>query len=260
MSGHQLYRFGALILIGLCLQTGCAYSPSKQVRAVQVLYSAPEPIQSKRGGTILMKSLLDARELEERPFIGEFIHPFFYFITPLEPLFIVVRDGTSITTTMTRGLSEVLKEAGYTPIFPDPSSVPSNNTTIGAAVLEGEIREFWLRPWWTTTQVVRLNLRLKDAFGERLLWEKELQGEHSKFIGVWNVREFEEVIQKALDKVLRQAGKEFASEQFYLKVKVGNRRHKLTKSVERTATAPLRSVRSCSSRHLSRITAFCQRR
>ena len=121
-----------------------------------------------------------------------------------------------------QGLSEALKKAGYTPIFSDPSSAPSDNTTIGAAVLEGAIREFWLRPWWTTTQVVRINLRLKDAFGERLLWEKELQGEHSKFIGVWNVGEFEEVIQKALDKVLRQAGKEFASELFYLKVKAGN--------------------------------------
>ena len=64
-----------------------------------------------------------------------------------------------------------------------------------------------------------------DSRSERLLWEKELQGEHSKFIGLWNVDEFEEVIQKALDKVLRQAGKEFASEQFYLKVTGGDGRH-----------------------------------
>ena len=230
MNGHQLYIFGAPSLIGLCLQTGCV-SP-KQVQSVQVLYSAPEPIQSKRGGTILMKTLLDARELEERPYIGE-IHqpllvpsPFLMWLLLPIPLpsgrFIVVKDGTRITTTMTRGLSEALKEAGYTPISPDPSSAPSENATIGAAVLEGEIREFWLQPAWTTQHVVRIDLRLKDAFGERLLWEKELQGEHSKFIGVWNVREFEEVIQKALDKVLRQAGKEFASEQFYLKVKGGN--------------------------------------
>jgi hypothetical protein len=135
---------------------------------------------------------------------------------------IVVKDGTSITTTMTRGLSEALKEAGYTPVSPDPSSAPSDNTTIGAAVLEGEIREFWLRPWWTTQHVVRIDLRLMDSRSGHLLWEKEMQGEHSKFIGVWNVGEFEEVIQKALDKLLRQAGKEFASEQFYLKVKDGN--------------------------------------
>jgi len=219
MNGHQLYRFGAPILIGLCLQTGCAAS-SKQVQAVQVLYSAPEPIQSKRGGTILIKSLIDARELKERPFIGEFFQLMFH--GGGNGRVIVVKDGTSITTTMTRGLSEALKEAGYTPVFPDPSSAPSDNTTIGSAVLEGEIREFWLRPWWTTQHVVRIDLRLMDSRSGHLLWEKELQGEHSKFIGVWNVREFEEVIQKALDKVLRQAGKEFASEQFYLKVKGGN--------------------------------------
>src|SRR4029077_18490561 len=125
MSGHQLYRFGALILIGLCLQTGCAAS-SKQVQAVQVLYSAPEPIQSKRGGTILMKPLLDARELEEKPFIGKILPPWYW----PSWRFIVVKDGTSITTTMTRGLSEALKEAGYTPVFPNPSSAPSDNTTI----------------------------------------------------------------------------------------------------------------------------------
>ena len=217
MSGHQLYRFGAPILIGLCLQTGCAAS-SKQVQAVQVLYSAPEPIQSKRGGTILIKSLIVARELKERPFIGEFMHPLYLRTGRV----IVVKDGTSITTTMTRGLSEALKEAGYTPFFPNTSSAPSDNTTIGAALLEGEIREFWLQPWWTTQHVVRIDLRLMDSRSGHLLWEKELQGEHSKFIGVWNVREFEEVIQKALDKVLSQAGKEFASEQFYLKVKGGN--------------------------------------
>jgi hypothetical protein len=220
MSGHHFHRFGAPILIGLCLQTGCVAS-SKQVQAVQVLYSAPEPIQSKRAGTILMKSLLDARELEERPFIGEILDPLFGIFGNTGRV-IVVKDGTSITTTMTRGLSEALKEAGYTPIFPDPSSAPSVNSIVGVAVLEGEIREFWLRPLWTTQHVVRINLRLMESRSGHLLWEKELQGKHSKFIGLWNVGEFEEVIQKALDKVLRQAGKEFASEQFYLKMKDGN--------------------------------------
>jgi hypothetical protein len=231
MSGHHFYRFGAPVLIGLCLETGCVSVPlPDQVQSVRVLYSAPEPIQSKRDGTILMKSLVDAREPEVGSYIGEIPAPPSFM--PLVPIFLVppirgriiilVEEETSITTTMTRGLSEVLKEAGYTPILPGPSSAPSDNTTIGVAVLEGEIREFCLRPSWTTKQVVRINLRLKDALGERLLWEKELQGEDSKFIGLWNVGEFEEVIQKALDKVLRQAGKEFASEQFYLKVKDGN--------------------------------------
>ncbi len=176
-----------------------------------------------------MKSLVDARESEGRSYIGE-IHPPPSFV-PLVPIFlaplvsgriIVVEDGTNITTTMTRGLSEALKEAGYTPISPDPSSAPSENAAIVAAVLEGEIKEFWLRPAWTTQHVVRINLRLMDSRSRRLLWEKELPGEHSKFVGVWNVGEFEEVIQKALDKVLRQAGKEFASEQFYLKVTGGD--------------------------------------
>ena len=143
MNGHHLHRFGALILIGLCLQTGCAAS-SRQVQAVQVLYSAPEPIQSKRGGTIVMKSLLDARKLNERPFIGEFFD--MMFSAGGNGRVIVVKDGTSITTTMTRGLSEALKEAGYTPLSPDPSSAPSDTTTIGVATLEGEIREFRLRP------------------------------------------------------------------------------------------------------------------
>ena len=228
MSGHQLYRFGAPILIGLCLQTGCGLPSPKQVQAVQVLHSAPEPIKIKRGGTILMKSLLDARELEARPYIGEIYQPIagpFDFFNPW-PMpsgrFIVVQDGTRITTTITRGLIEALKEAGYTPIFSDPSSAPSDNTTIGLTVLEGEIREFWLRPAWTTQQVVRIDLRLTDFRSGLLLWEKALQGEHSKYIGLWNVGEFEEVIQKALDMVLSQAGKEFASEQFYLKVKGGN--------------------------------------
>jgi hypothetical protein len=230
MSEHQFYRFVAPILIGLCLQTGCVSLPlPMQVQTVRVLNSAPEPIQSKRGGTILMKSLVDAREPEARSYIGE-IHPPPSFV-PLVPIFlvpllsgrlIVVKDGTSITTTMTSGLGEALKEAGYTPIFSDPSPAPSDNTTIEAAVLEGEIREFRLRPAWTTQHVVRINLRLMDSRSGHLLWEKELQGEHSKFIGLWNVGEFEEVIQKALDKVLRQAGKEFASEQFYLKVTGGD--------------------------------------
>jgi hypothetical protein len=231
MSGHQLYRFGTPVLIGLCLQTGCVSLPlPDQVQSVRVLYSGPEPIQSKRGGTILMRSLVDAREPMLRPYIGEIPPP--PQLVPWVPIFfvplmrgriiIVVDEGTSITTTMTRGLSEALKEAGYTSILPDPSSAPSDSTTMGVAVLEGEIREFWLKPSFTTQHVVHINLRLKDFRSGRLLWEKELQGEHSKFIGWWNVGEFEEVIQKALDIVLSQAGKEFASEQFYLKVKGEN--------------------------------------
>ena len=154
MNGHQFYRFGAPILIGLCLQTGCVSLPlPNQVQTVRVLYSAPEPIQSKRGGTILMKPLVDAREPEARSYIGEIPPP--PSLVPLVPIFlaplvsgrfIVVKNGTSITTTMARGLSEALKEAGYTSISPDPISAPSDTTTIGVATLEGEIREFRLRP------------------------------------------------------------------------------------------------------------------
>lgn len=221
MRKIQDYGLAALILSAVMLHTGCA-SP-KQVQAVRVLHGTLQPIGPKRQGTILVKPLADARKEADRPYVGEIHQPVYPGVLYPAPSgrFIVVKDTVSISTTLTQYLSDALKEAGYIPVVFEPRFIRSETTAKANVLLEGEIKEFWLRPSWTTRHVVQIHLRLLDANGSRLLWEREMRGEHSKFIGAWNVPEFEEVIQNALDKVLNEVRKEFASEQFYLNVKGG---------------------------------------
>jgi hypothetical protein len=215
MTKDRMRGLVALLVGGLVFQTGCV-SP-RQVQAVRILHGALQPIEPKRQGTVFLTPLADARQEEDRPYIGEIRQP----VYPLVPYpvpsgrFIVIKDTDSIGMTLTRYLTDALKEAGYTPVVFDPGRSPSGMTSKASVVLEGEIREFWLRASWTTTQAVRIHLRLLDARSGRVMWECELRGESSKFIGTWNAQEFEEVIQTALDRVFNQAGEEFASEQFF---------------------------------------------
>lgn len=64
-------------------------------------------------------------------------------------------------------------------------------------------------------------MKLRGKDGKQILWEKEIRGEHGKFIGLWNAPEFEEVIQKALDKALEQAATVFSSDEFQQNVTAG---------------------------------------
>jgi hypothetical protein len=74
---------------------------------------------------------------------------------------------------------------------------------------------------WNTYQLIQVQLRLRDKERHDVLWEKAIRGDQTKFIGLYNARDFEAVIQKALDKALAQAAKECASDDFQIKVKGG---------------------------------------
>lgn len=192
---------------------------------VSILHDRIDGTPSVRGGIILVKPFQDGRPRSQRPYIGETHEP------PLPPLpillipvpsgrFIVERNGANVALVLTSCFAEALKEIGYTSLLSTaPSPSQSEIASLSPnAVLEGEIKEFWLTPSWTTKHLIRVQLKLYDKEGNDLLWEKEIRAEHSEFVGVWSSAAFEEVIKKALAKALNQAANEFVSDDFKLKV------------------------------------------
>ena len=213
----NLHLLPVLLLSCAMSLSGCA-SP-KAVIPVSLLHNRIEASPGGRGEIIVVKPFIDSRKESQRPYIGETHEPVNMY--PLPPVlipvpsgrFIVEKNGANVAEILTGYFAETLKGAGYKVLFSTPASLPPN------AVFEGEVKEFWLTPSWTTKHVIRVRLKLYDKEGNRLLWEKEIRAQHSEFVGLWSSAAFEELIKKALDNSLHQAAKEFASDEFQQKLR-----------------------------------------
>jgi hypothetical protein len=120
---------------------------------------------------------------------------------------------------LTGYFAEALQQAGYQVSVQTPAEAISFEQFDG--VVEGEIQTFLLAVAWNTCQMIDVQLRLRDQAGKEVLWAKAIRADQTKFIGLYNAREFEAVIQQALDKALAQAVAECASDDFQQKVKDG---------------------------------------
>ena len=214
------------ILIMSCVisLSGCA--APKSIFPVSISHSKIEAKQASKPETIIVNPFIDNRNKNQTPYLGEILEP--VNVYPLPPIPVLVKSGrliveknkTNIAEVLTNLFADALKSVGYNVLINIPStdrqskisSIPHN------AVLEGKVNEFWLTPSWTTTQSIRIELKLYNKKGTRLLWEKGIQAEHSQFVGLWSSAAFEEIIQKALDKALTQAIKAFESDGFQQKV------------------------------------------
>jgi hypothetical protein len=220
----NLHLLTVLLLSCAMSLSGCA-SP-KAVIPVSVLHNRIEASPGGRRETIVVKPFLDSRKESQRPYIGETREP--VNVYPLPPVlipvpsgkFIVEKNGANVAEILTGYFAEALKGAGYKVLFSTPASLTQLDTASISpnAVFEGEVNEFWLTPSWTTKHLIRVQLKLYNKEGNRLLWEKEIRAQHSEFVGLWSSATFEEVIKKALDKSLHQAAKEFVSDEFQQKV------------------------------------------
>lgn len=191
--------------------SGCAFG----VTNVRVAHSPFEPVTQKRDGTLLVRQFVDSRE-QDRQFIGTKRNG---FGMPLGN--IGVRDGKRTDVLLTEFFVEALQHAGYDAVLQSPTSGVPNGTRIDA-VLEGEIKKFWLDLYMATWHDLNVHLKLLDKDGQRVIWEKDIEGGKANVLWLGVASEFEKVIRQALDEALNRAASEFASEGFYQKVKVDN--------------------------------------
>ena len=200
-------------LLAAVFLSGCV--SFKQAQTVAITHGPLPKAQTQDRGAIQVRRFSDGRKSEDKPYVGEMRGPAY---TPTGRFF-VIKDGGNLSELLTASFSDALKAAGYrVSALPDEGTTPQP----ADAVLEGEIKKFWLTPAWNTRQEISIQLRLRTKDGKDLLWEKEVEGQHGKFVGYPNAPEYEEVIQKALDKTLAQAVKEFSTDEFQGKVKAIN--------------------------------------
>lgn len=196
--------------IATLLCSGCI--SFKQAQTVAIIHGPLPSAGTQDRGTIQVRRFRDGRKDEDKPYVGEMRGPAY---TPTGRFF-VTKDGGSLSELLTESFSDALKAAGYR-VSVSPNEV--STTQRAEAVLEGEIKKFWLTPAWNTRQEISVQSTLRAKDGKDPLWEKEVEGQHGKFVGYPNAPEYEEVIQEALDKTLAQAVKEFSSDAFQRKVK-----------------------------------------
>lgn len=204
-----------LILTGLLMAislSGCAFG----VTNVRVAHSPLESVAQKREGTILVQQFVDSRK-EDHQYIGTKRNG---FGMPLGN--IGVRDGKRVDAMVTEFFVDALRHAGYDAVIQTSSATQPTGGVKVNAILQGEIKEFWLDLYMTTWHHVNVDLKLLDKDGKQVLWEKNIQGGKASILWLGLNSEFEKVIRQALDEALYRAAKEFASEEFYQKVKTGN--------------------------------------
>ena len=198
--------------LAVLLLNGCAFG----VTNVKVAHSPLEPVVSKRDGVILVRQFTDSRK-EDKQYIGTKRNG---FGMPLGN--IGVRDGKRVEVMVTEFFVDALKHAGYDAVIQNAPAAATPPSMKVDAVLDGDIREFWMDLYMATWHKVNVHMRLLDKAGERVTWERDIQGGESNVLWLGISSEFEKVIRQALDQALNRAAKEFASDEFYQKVKTSN--------------------------------------
>jgi len=202
----------ALVIILASFATGCAVG----VTRVNVTHDSLATIENKREGDILVKQFVDKRK--DTQYIGNKRNMFGMVLGHVG-----TQEGLKIHDLLTKYFAEALREAGYNAIIQESESAGiAKGIRFDAidAIVEGEIREFWLDLYMATWHKVAVLVKALDKDTQQVLWEKEVRGEEKNVLWVGVAAEYEKVIREALTKALNQAAKEFASEQFYKALKL----------------------------------------
>jgi hypothetical protein len=193
----------AAAVAGLCVG-GCAFGTTKVV----VGHGALASVATSRQGKILVKPFADRREPAERPYIGNKRNGFGMAFGR-----VAAAGAKSVPDLLTDCFAEALTQAGYTPIIEgrgkaDPAAKYD-------AVLEGEIRRFWMDLYFMIWHNVEVGLTLKKAPGGQPLWTGTAHGERTRMLWLGIAPEFEGVISAALTRALDSAAAQFASDEFF---------------------------------------------
>jgi hypothetical protein len=196
-----------IVLVGFA--TGCALG----VTRLNVTHDSLATIENKREGDILVKQFVDKRK--DTQYIGNKRNMFGMVMGHVG-----TQEGVKIQDLLTKYFAEALREAGYNAIIQESESPGIAKGNRFDAIVEGEIREFWLDLYMATWHKVAVLVKALDKDTQQVLWEKEVRGEEKNVLWVGVAAEYEKVIREALTKALNQAAKEFASEQFYKALKL----------------------------------------
>jgi len=193
-----------LIVLLADLSGGCAFG----VTRIRVKHGALVGVSQQREGRILVKRFMDRRKNTEhigtkRNIMG----------VPLGNF--GVEEGVQLEVLMTRCFVEALRNSGYQAFFYEPGGAgAAQDLSRYDAVLDGEIRNFWMDAYAAVWHSIEVRVRLRNPAG-KVLWSKRIRGKQKNPLLVGVTTEFEKVVRQALTKMLNQATRFFASRKFY---------------------------------------------
>jgi len=202
---HKIRRlFFLILLVGTSLLMGCAIG----VTRVRIDHDPLIRVENKKEGNILVSEFKDVRPVRE--YIGNKRNAYGMVLGHIG-----TESGVSLTEILTKYFAEALNQAGYTVAIMKETKVPEGSEKIKFdAMLEGEIREFWLDLYMAVWHYVTVRLIAERPESKEVLWEKVVNGEEKRVLWVGATAEYERIIRESLTKALNQAVSEFASDEF----------------------------------------------
>ncbi len=196
--------FLLILLLGISFLMGCAFG----VTRVVINHDPLIQVENKKKGDILVSQFKDVRPVTE--YIGNKRNAFGMVLGHIG-----TESGVSLTEVLTKYFAEALNQAGYTVMVMKETKVPEGSEEIKFdAMLNGEIREFWLDLYTAVWHYVTVRLIAERPESREVLWEKVVHGEEKRVLWVGATAEYERIIRESLTKALNQAVSEFASDQF----------------------------------------------
>jgi len=198
----------ALATILAIVSSGCALG----VTRVNVAHDPLAVAENKKEGNVLVKQFIDKRK--DTRYIGNKRNMYGMVLGHIGML-----EGIKLESLLTEYFAEALRQAGYNAIVLDSRSADKKSEIKFDAVMEGEIKAFWLDLYMATWHNVLVMVKAVDKVTLKVKWEKEIQGSERNVLWVGATAEYERVIRQALTKALNNAAKEFASDEFHKSIK-----------------------------------------
>jgi len=189
-------------LFALFQISGCAIGTTRVIVAHEPL----DRIEKKAQGTLLVRPFTDKRA--NKDYIGNKRNGFGMVLGHIG-----LMEGTTLESLITESFAQALREAGYHVIIQNASQPPAETETWDA-VIDGEIREFWLDLYMAVWHYMDVDVKALDPSLQRVLWEKIFRGEKKNILWVGATAEYEKVINASLTHTLNEAAQAFASDEF----------------------------------------------
>ena len=205
-----------LLLLAACASTPPSPPPPFVVKLAPTLpvgIDAPLPLQPVR--------VEDAREVVDRTRIGEVHAP-----VAVAPVGAGTREGAAASTALVLLALAAPAPTGRYLVIADSSDVAraveyalndallrAHRTPIGRDRVHATVRQFWIRPSWTTRCDIVLDVRVLGPGGQ-VRWERTLESHVDRFEGWFTVEAFERVATLGLDELVAQAAEAFGSTAF----------------------------------------------
>ncbi len=198
----------ALVVLLSFFIGGCAIGTTR----VAVSHEPLDRIENKKEGNILVKQFVDKRN--DTMYIGNKRNGFGMVLGHIG-----TEQGVKLEVLLTNYFAEALKEAGYNIVIQEaPSDITPNQVKFDA-IVNADIIDFWLDLYMAVWHYVKVKVKALDPVNQNVIWEKDIKGDEKNALWLGISSEYEKVISQSLTKALNQAGKEFASDEFYKSLK-----------------------------------------